>query len=1805
MNISRPSVDQSTRARSKWLLQSLTIKASRFILLGLLALVALPAYAATDLLISTFTDSPDPAARGGTITYTIVASNNGSDPASNVTVTIPLPLTTTYEGATMSGGTCPAAGTVTAGNDIVCTLTGNLAGSGSNTNISLLVATTATTGNTINMSATAATSTAESNSGNNTSTQNTTINNGADLRLTSLNGTPDPVNGGSNITWAIAGGNQGPNDATNSTVKVTLPGSLSFVSGSGGGFSCSAAGQDVTCTGPVLANGDTFSGLNLVTKVTAGSGNAAITPLISSTVADPNPNNNSLTGSVAISPGADLQITQGTPSQSPAISNTDVTFSVQATNQGPSDATNGITVTYQLPAAFTFVSATPTGANWNACTVSGSNLVTCVNTGNYTVGLTDSISIVATAPTVTSVQTFNNIQATIAHNAGNPADPVSSNNTASINLNVSPNGAGLTLNKSRTPNPVAEGQNITSTIRVGNQGPLPASANTIEVTDTINTADENFVSFSTTTDWSCDNVVTPPNTLNPAATTVTCTYKNPLASGANATLTIITKSLVKGAAYTATNNAGVSCVAGSQCWFPGGQTTSANVSVTQATNSVDLAVTKTVSTTGGTNASLESNESTMTYTVVLRNNSTTVDAQDIVIRDPIPGYRSDTPSAAAATIIATNYTQGSTAAFTCAMDASQTTVLVCTQNSGVLKNGDTVTFTIPVSRNLNSGSFTNTATATSTTQGDTNTSNNSASVAVQIAPIADVEMVSKILTPSTTKAGTDATYVLTFRNNGPSQAANVSVTDTFTVAAADPGFTVISITPTNWTSGAPTCTGLTAGQSYGAGSTPTLTCTGTTLNSGEQRTVQIVVRPNWKSGQSADWTIPNTASITTSTAENINGTDGGNNSKTALLTVQAASVDLLINNNDNVDPLGYDASNSGNNAQNDVIYTINTVNNGPSLATGVRFTYAITPATGKTVRFLGDSAVAGPPSGSICNNIGSEVTGPNTLTISCVYTGTDSNLDNGASRNRYLSVRMLSTPASGGDIENSIATVFANETDSNSSNNTETETTTVRSDIAPNNLSLSGKVFIDPNDNGIQNTGEVGISGVTITLSGTTSTGVDVCTLITCTVQTAGDGSYIFTGLPTSNATGYRLVESQPSGYTDGKDQVGSLGSITPTRTAGTIINAGTDSFIVALTGAISGSGYNFGESTPAGGFASISGHVWLDNNHDRKFDTSTDTAQSGWIVELLLNNTLVTSTTTETSGNDIGSYSFTGLAPGTGYQVRFRNPNTGVLYGRPVTNEDANGNNPGSANTRDGTLNDITLAPGQDLVQQSLPLDPSGLVYNSVTRLPVAGAVVTISGPAGFDAATGLVGGIANQTQTTGIDGRYTFLLIPKVPVPGDQGAPDGVYTITVTSVPSGFAAAPSTIIPVCNTSVPLNVGSIPSVALVQQSASPPTTSVIDNPATCAVSTDSTFANGSGLVTTRYYFTFNLTSASSNVVNNNIPIDPILGGSVIVTKTTPLVNVTKGDLVPYTITVKNSLATVINVQDRIPPGFKYRTGSATVNGVAIEPTAAGRDLTWVNQSFTAGETKTYKLILIVGTGVGEGEYINQAWALNGATGTLLSNVAAATVRVTPDPTFDCSDIIGKVFDDQNANGYQDEGEPGIANVRVVTVRGLLVTTDPEGRFHVACADIPQADHGANFVMKLDERTLPSGYRLTTENPRDVRVTRGKMVKLNFGATVHRVVRLDLNGAAFAPNQTELLPEWQQALEGMPDRLASRPSVLRIAYNSGSDDPALCKKRLEAVAKKMDKLWKDKQKGGGANAPLYPLVIETAVEAQQ
>jgi hypothetical protein len=214
-------------------------------------------------------------------------------------------------------------------------------------------------------------------------------------------------------------------------------------------------------------------------------------------------------------------------------------------------------------------------------------------------------------------------------------------------------------------------------------------------------------------------------------------------------------------------------------------------------------------------------------------------------------------------------------------------------------------------------------------------------------------------------------------------------------------------------------------------------------------------------------------------------------------------------------------------------------------------------------------------------------------------------------------------------------------------------------------------------------------------------------------------------------------------------------------------------------------------------------------------------------------------------------------------------------------------------------------------------------------------------------------------------------------------------------------------------------------------------------------------------------------------------------------------------------------------------------------------------------------------MVLGVGVGVGEGEYVNQVLARQGAAGPVISNIATAGIRVVPDALFDCTDLIGKVYDDKNANGYQDDGEPGLANVRIATVNGLLVSTDAQGRYHIECAAIPKEGTGSNLVLKLDERTLPSGYRVTTENPADERATRGKIIKIHFGATVHRVVRLD-----------ELI-----------EALAPRPSILRVAYrlrDGESTDAA--QQHIAAVKQEVLRRWA--ARGRAQTKALYRLDVE-------
>jgi len=624
----------------------------------------------------------------------------------------------------------------------------------------------------------------------------------------------------------------------------------------------------------------------------------------------------------------------------------------------------------------------------------------------------------------------------------------------------------------------------------------------------------------------------------------------------------------------------------------------------------------------------------------------------------------------------------------------------------------------------------------------------------------------------------------------------------------------------------------------------------------------------------------------------------------------------------------------------------------------------------------------------------------------------------------------------------------------------------------------------------------------------------------------------------------------------------------------------------------------------------SFSGRVWQDTNFNKTFD-SGETAFSGWAADVYKNGQVIG---TAYTGSD-GTYQISGLAPNAGtsstYQIRFRAPGAGTntaMLGwadSPFTNGMQQ-------------ISNIILTAGGSLMNLNLPLTPNGIVYDSVARTPIAGATLAmLQASSKSPLPSSCFNDPAAQGQVTLPGGYYKFDLNFSDPSTCPSG---GDYLIQVTPPSSGYLAGLSKLIPPTSDAVTATffvptcpgspadaVPSIPGYCEAQASVLPPVASVTAGPATA------------------YYLHLTFDSArpgDSQIYNNHIAVDPVQSNAIAITKTSSMVNVTLGQMVPYTITLTNTLGanlTNLEVVDTPPPGFKYVSGSGAVDGQKVEPTISGTQLIWNISTLAANSQHTINLILVVGAGVTNGDYVNHAQVMNGVTGAVqaaynakgiapamnkaavpvmaamgsaASGVAVATVHVAPDPTMDCTDIIGKVYDDTNANGYPDPGEPGLAGVKVVTVNGLIATTDKFGRFHITCAAVPDPDRGSNFIMKLDDRTLPTGYRITTDNPLVLRITRGKAAKFNFGATLHRVVRLDIADGVFEPHTSVMREQWKSKMDTLIAELKKSPSIFRISYLADVEDRSEVSERTEAVKKMVSSLW-----GSGP----YRLTVETEV----
>ena len=194
----------------------------------------------------------------------------------------------------------------------------------------------------------------------------------ADLSITKSD-SPDPATVGRALTYSLAVSNAGPDGASDVTVTDTLPVSVTFVSATPSQGTCSQTSGTVTCNLGSIASG---ASATVTIEVTPNQeGTITDTVGVSSTTIDPDTANNrdSQDTTVVAAPErqADLTLTKSDRSD-PVTVNRRLRYTLRIRNNGP-DAATGLTVTDQLPAGVTFVSAS---LGPRTCTEAG-GLVTC------------------------------------------------------------------------------------------------------------------------------------------------------------------------------------------------------------------------------------------------------------------------------------------------------------------------------------------------------------------------------------------------------------------------------------------------------------------------------------------------------------------------------------------------------------------------------------------------------------------------------------------------------------------------------------------------------------------------------------------------------------------------------------------------------------------------------------------------------------------------------------------------------------------------------------------------------------------------------------------------------------------------------------------------------------------------------------------------------------------------------------------------------------------------------------------------------------------------------------------------------------------------------------------------------------------------------------------------------------------------------------------------------------------------------------------------------------------------------------
>ncbi len=355
--------------------------------------------------------------------------------------------------------------------------------------------------------------------------------------------------------------------------------------------------------------------------------------------------------------------------------------------------------------------------------------------------------------------------------------------------------------------------------------------------------------------------------------------------------------------------------------------------------------------------------------------------------------------------------------------------------------------------------------------------------------------------------------------------------------------------------------------------------------------------------------------------------------------------------------------------------------------------------------------------------------------------------------------------------------------------------------------------------------------------------------------------------------------------------------------------------------------------------------------------------------------------------------------------------------------------------------------------------IDPYGVVFNSATNQPVAGARLTLVDGSG-QPATGIrdvYGNALGAVLVTDAQGQYSY---PQV-LPGS-------YRLQVDPASIGDLTFPSQKTP----------AELPQWRV-----------------------DAQGSYGQGFV---------LGGSTATPVAFDVPLDPPKAmAALTIQKQASAREAELGDFVDYTVTVNNpgnADANQVQMNDHLPHGFVYVPGSMRVNGVQVPDPQGGKG-PYLKLGLGVLQSKTTLKVqyrVYIGPNGLSGDGINRVTASGQSQGQAISSLeASAQVRVRAGALMNDALVIGKVYADCNRNGMQDTGERGIPGVRLFLEDGSFVVTDREGKYDF------YGLKAKTHVLKLDRSSLPANVQLIEQGNRNAGDPGSRFVDLRHGE-LHR-----------------------------------------------------------------------------------------------